>query len=711
MSFATDDEIRIAHEILLKGDKPFDNSRIDIIKNDSSCYVQASPGSGKTTTLLAKLIILANRMPLPDGKGICVLTHTNVAIDEIKAKLGQKADVLFRYPNFFGTIQTFLHKYVTAAALKFFYGGQIDYVDDDIANGLLVKKFNRLPVGKSKLRGYVYNQIAHKKHFIDLAEINLWGGVDLLLAANVIKKEGKKYSFQLENYDLTHIPWNIRSLINAKKRSILDSEEQGIIYSSKINWIDNKVIINKRPINIISGSSQEYVEIKEELYKEGILSFEEAYDLAFRYIKKLDLDFSRFSNHRFKYLFIDEVQDCDRKQIELINSLFADDRVVVQRFGDYCQAIFEDEDNEIENTKLKDGPILYIHDSNRFGENIAKPLRTLCMENNQLLVGNDDVPSPKPIIITYENPLSVLPKYAELLHTTTIPEKGNRSVLEIANEEKYNDPLKRVNIKACGWVGKVVNNNHSRYIESYFPTFKRKNVRTKVEGVSFDDFILKNLQGSVKDYAASVIQGILKFIDLCDVKNGKRRHTRTSLLEFLIAKRVKEEFLNKVMSWAMSIAQSDNSEEVKNIKNHIYKYIKNTILPLFDKGITVEAQHFFDYTTDNNQIVENFERDNVYHKDGADIEITTVHAVKGETHISTLYLETSYFGKHESEYASEQFKGIPYSGKDERVLRCLKVIYVGASRPRYLLCVAIQKDRFDNIDCRELREIWNVINA
>lgn len=91
MSFATDEEIKIAHDILLKDNKPFDDARVNIIKEDRSCYVQACPGSGKTTTLLAKLIILANRLPMADGKGVCVLTHTNVAIDEIKAKVGSKA--------------------------------------------------------------------------------------------------------------------------------------------------------------------------------------------------------------------------------------------------------------------------------------------------------------------------------------------------------------------------------------------------------------------------------------------------------------------------------------------------------------------------------------------------------------------------------------------------------------------------------------------
>ena len=78
MSFATDEQIIIAHDILLKGKKAFDAQRIDVIKEDRSCYVQACPGSGKTTALLAKLIILANKMPLPDGQGICVWNNSDL---------------------------------------------------------------------------------------------------------------------------------------------------------------------------------------------------------------------------------------------------------------------------------------------------------------------------------------------------------------------------------------------------------------------------------------------------------------------------------------------------------------------------------------------------------------------------------------------------------------------------------------------------------
>lgn len=68
MPFATDNEIKRAHDVLLKGKNPFDKSRENIIKENSSCYVQACPGSGKTTALLAKLVILSNKMPLSEGK-------------------------------------------------------------------------------------------------------------------------------------------------------------------------------------------------------------------------------------------------------------------------------------------------------------------------------------------------------------------------------------------------------------------------------------------------------------------------------------------------------------------------------------------------------------------------------------------------------------------------------------------------------------------
>lgn len=715
MAFATDEEIRIAHDTLLKGLPPFDNPRVEIIKKDSSCYVQACPGSGKTTALLAKLIILANKLPLEDGRGVCVLTHTNVAIDEIKAKVGPKADVLFSYPNFFGTIQTFLHKYVAAAALHYFYGSQIQYVDNDIAKAVLLKKYSDLPF-ENKLKGLVFARMAAKEHRLEEDEINAWGGVDSLIVANVIKKKGKRviwYDFQLSGHNYTNIPGNIARLIRAKKQRILDSEWKEIILSFKVDWINNQIIADQRPIGFSSESGAEYLKLKDEMFKEGILSFEDAYDLAFRYIRENGIDFSGFSDKRFKYLFIDEVQDCDKRQVELIRHLFADDKVVVQRFGDYCQAIYEGDGNDgSDNAELRGENVLYIRNSNRFGENIARPLRSLCMEDNHLLFGNENVYSVKPVIITYEDPQAVLPKYAELLKTIIIPEMDNNSVLNLANMEKNEDPLHRVNIKACGWVGKKGANEQKRYIESYYPSFEKKNTKPRVEGDSFDDFLFKNHHGTVKDCGLSIIQGIIEFLDLCNVRNNAKRYNRTSLLNYLnlIDVKNKEEFLCRVMKWAMLAATGSNADDRQHMKEEIYQYLSGTLLPLFGKDeATEEANTFFNAVAAGNLAALDAEHGNIYKERDIEIEVATVHSVKGETHAATLYLETFYNKYYESERLKEQFKGVAYTGTDDDTLKSLRVVYVGMSRPRYLLCVAIQKDRFHSIDCQELREIWDVV--
>lgn len=715
MAFATDEEIKMAHEVLLKGKGPFDETRVKIIKNDSSCYVQASPGSGKTTALLAKLVILANKLPLADGKGVCVLTHTNVAIDEIKAKVGPKAEVLFNYPNFFGTIQTFLHKYVAAAALHYFYGSKIQYVDNDIAMAVLLKKYGKLE-WKNKLKGFIYHQIQSREHIATDEEINAWGGVDAMIAAKDIKKKGprsKKYLFQLKGYDFANIATDIQKTIRLKNKSIVDKEERELILSTKIDWFNNKVIINQHVIGFVSESGNEFVKIKEEMFKEGILSFEDAYDLAFRYIREKGLDFSNFSDKRFKYLFIDEVQDCDKQQVELIKHLFSDNKVVVQRFGDYCQAIYEGDGSDGSDiTELRDENVLYIHNSNRFGEKIARPLRSLCMEDNLLLVGNEDVYSVKPVIITYEDPLTVLSKYAELLRTITIPELDNISVLNLANKEKSEDPLHRVNIKACGWVGKKGANEQKRYIESYYPSFEKKNVKTRMEAESFDEFLYNNPQGTVKDCASSIIQGVIEFLNLCNVNNDAKRYTRTSLFDYLASTDAKELFLSNVMSWAMLVATRNNAEDKQHLKEDIYQYLSSTLLPLFDKNeVSVAANTFFNAVAEGNQGGQNLEHGNIYKEDDVEIEVATVHAVKGETHAATLYLETFFNKYYESERLKEQFKGIAYMGTDDDTLKSLRVVYVGMSRPRYLLCVAIQKDRFHTIDCQELREIWDVVDA
>jgi len=90
-----------------------DESRRGILLSNESFDVQACPGSGKTTLLVAKLYILVKKWP-HTRRGICVISHTNVARQEIERRLagtgiGQR---MLNYPHFVGTIHSFVNEYL-----------------------------------------------------------------------------------------------------------------------------------------------------------------------------------------------------------------------------------------------------------------------------------------------------------------------------------------------------------------------------------------------------------------------------------------------------------------------------------------------------------------------------------------------------------------------------------------------------------------------
>jgi superfamily I DNA/RNA helicase len=111
----------------------FDDNRKAIIRSDESKDFQAVPGSGKTTLLVSKLLLIASKWDFTDC-GICVLSHTNVAKDEIKKKITESGlgKELLKYPHFIGTIQEFVDKYLAYPAVRHL-GYKIRIVDTELA--------------------------------------------------------------------------------------------------------------------------------------------------------------------------------------------------------------------------------------------------------------------------------------------------------------------------------------------------------------------------------------------------------------------------------------------------------------------------------------------------------------------------------------------------------------------------------------------------
>lgn len=150
----TEDDIVYAEKLLLPAGHSFNDERRAFIRCMESRDVIACPGSGKTTALLAKLVILARKMPFEENRGICVLTHTNVAIDEIKRRAGHAADALFQYPNFFGTIQSFVNQFLAIPGYKSEFGKPIVAIDNDRFFSILEKKYSK----EYKLQAWMENR-------------------------------------------------------------------------------------------------------------------------------------------------------------------------------------------------------------------------------------------------------------------------------------------------------------------------------------------------------------------------------------------------------------------------------------------------------------------------------------------------------------------------------------------------------------------------
>lgn len=90
-----------------------DASRRAFLTSRLTLDVSACPGSGKTTLIVAKLAILARKWS-HRTKGICVLSHTNSARQEIERGLGRTVvgQRLLGYPHFIDTIHGFVNRFL-----------------------------------------------------------------------------------------------------------------------------------------------------------------------------------------------------------------------------------------------------------------------------------------------------------------------------------------------------------------------------------------------------------------------------------------------------------------------------------------------------------------------------------------------------------------------------------------------------------------------
>ena len=347
----TNFDIRYAERILIGKPKAFDRERKDFIKNLDTIDLQAVPGSGKTTALLAKLLILEKHLPFADGSGIFVLSHTNTAVDEINERIGPYCPKLFAYPNFVGTIQSFVDQFLAIPCYENQFKKSIYRIDAETYNERVAKY--SLPYGP--------NVWLQKKH----DPLGFLQSVRFSAKLELIPSLGKTS----DDFELTN--------------------QNSATYKA----------LRKMKLTIMGW---------------GCLHFDDAYTLSEMYVKKLP-SVKKLLQQRFKMVFVDEMQDMDVHQYNLLDSIFHKKRVLghsFQRIGDKNQAIFSDSvklDNIWKDREKK----LKINGSHRLSRPVANIVQFLGL-NPILIEGRNQIEDVAPTVLIFNDHTikNVIPTFA-----------------------------------------------------------------------------------------------------------------------------------------------------------------------------------------------------------------------------------------------------------------------------------------------------------
>lgn len=338
-------DIESTEKLLLPEGAHFPEDARNVICCWHSTDVSACPGSGKTTVLLAKLKLLADRMPFANGAGICVLSHTNVAVDEIRKRLSGYADKLLSYPNYIGTIQSFVDKFVTMPYLRNIAGRNVQAVDNLTYAQHMLNRMQNSP--KYKALDYVT-----KNSF----------------------ETGGQFTERLDHTQGLYIRDDGALCVGKQKRALAGEGKPSV-----------------KQYNTLISDLLKY---------EGIIRYQDAYLYAKSAIDDLPEAYTDLFSSRFLYVFIDEYQDCDDVQRQAIDLIFNSAKCVVIKIGDTDQAIYNSANNEVMDWLPQDG-FLPIMTSCRYSQEIANVICKLKIDNRNIVtsLGKTGI---KPVLFVFD---------------------------------------------------------------------------------------------------------------------------------------------------------------------------------------------------------------------------------------------------------------------------------------------------------------------
>ncbi len=477
-------------------------------------------------------------------------------------------------------------------------------------------------------------------------------------------------------------------------------------------------------MNFTTESGNELKKIFETLREEGIFKYFDSFEISSDYINS-NINLTTLLQKRFKYVFIDEMQDLEEYQIKIIDDIFftKDSKTVIQRIGDKNQSIYNSSkrikevcdwktrEKETKNKKYKD---LSFQNSLRLNSNVANLVDKFVFERptkDYQVVGKFEESNLKPHLI--------------VINRETTGEQLKNKFEELIKTYKLQECDKNVKngFKIVSWVTEKEEDNNEIYLQKLFSTYSKKNHSPKEDYKCLKDYLYyyDKEKKTLESIRKSILNSFTRILDLEEIKdeNG-RRFRKSTLMQFI--KNQNEEHYNgfkaKLYSWCFRIVVHQQNEEVfKEIVSFVnsndfiglnWQNLENYQSKSISKSNQFMISSDFKLKEEPKEVSKK--------KGDIQIDLASVHAVKGQTHCATMYIE-SYF--HNYELNKKKIKNC-IQGEDHNIqketsnsqaVQALKMMYVGFSRPTHLLCFVVLeenvKDYLDSL-CHTKGGLWEI---
>jgi hypothetical protein len=626
-----------------------DDERVAVLRESKSCDIQAGPGSGKTSVLIAKLAILARKWPCRD-RGVCVLSHTNVARKEIEQKLNLSPELrrLLHYPHFIGTIQNFVDQFLAVPFLR---------------------------------RERVEVTAIDNERF----EARAW--------ATFCKKS----------------PKGRFAIVNWCKKDV--GRAQSIVGSLRLTGAHMGVTHSMAGASRFPGESSEtgqaLVDVKQQLRSEGYFRYDDMFAFAEACLFKVPYAVPTL-RRRFPWVFIDELQDTSQMQDSVIEQVFGNDSCIFQRFGDKNQAIFDFDANTDDGQSLFGRrKTLFLNRTYRFGKSIAGLASPFTAVEPQVLVGNPEAPDCEHTVFVFARAAvkRIVPLFGDLV-LKTVPEEilQKRPVCVVGNRVNAGNHT-RDNFPAfLGDYGEFYISPRAAKPETpdtFLDYIVEARKKWAEAGTGINPYNL-------------AVSGILALLRRDKATgNEALPQTKTSLHQALIQRdslAACQKILWQLLNPAITLDNDKWNSCTKELLTHLrIQNASQEILEFLTWEDCIGAS-----PVSGTKSATKTEGIYLHNAGGVSVPIRfdSIHGVKGETHAATLVVET-FARQHDLKELLPVLTAGQHGSRLRDVARghC-KRVFVGMSRPSHLLCLAISAEHISNQEITALNANgWKVVRV